>query len=159
MAIVQDTYNSAPPVGFPGMVANGETHNTLSRTVEDAAGIPFGAPAYRGAGDRGCTGVIGTLATFLGFVEADHGTPVLPGGVAADIVPRYQSAGIRDLGAIYVQVGPNAVNDGDAVTIGKGAALADGIGATAADATHIATGGWVFDDTVAAGGIARIVRR
>lgn len=159
MATVQDIYNSAPATGYPGMVANGETSNRFSRTVEDAAGIAFGAPVFRGAGDRGCTATVGTLATFLGFVIADHGQPVLPGGVAADIVPRYQSAGIMGLGAIYVTVGPNAVNDGDAVTIGKGAGLADGIGATAADATHIATGGWVFDDTAAAGAIVRIVRR
>lgn len=158
MAVVQDTYNSAPAIGFPGMIANGETSNRISRTVEDAAGISMaGVPVYRGAGDRGCTATVGTLATFLGFTFVDHGEVILPGGTA-DVYKQYRSANIEPFGPMYVTVGPNAVNDGDAVTIGKGGGLADGIGATAADATHIATG-WVFDDTAAAGAVARIVRR
>ena len=158
MAVIQDTYNDAPAKGFPGMVSNMEPSNRISRTVEDAAGLAFGKPAYRGGGDHGCTGVIGTAATFLGFVIADHGQPLLPGGTA-DTIPQYEAAALMVDGAIYVQVGPNGVADGQAVTIGAGAGLADGIGATAADATHIAAPGWVFDETVAAGGICRIARR
>jgi hypothetical protein len=157
MAVVQDTYNSAPGTGFPGQVANGETSNRISRTVEDAAGIPFGSPVWAGADDRGCTATPGTLATFLGFVIADHGQPLLPGGVAADIVPRYQSAGILTLGAIDV-IATGAVADRAAVTVGAGANAADGIDDIAADATHIATG-WIFDDTAAAGAVVRIARR
>lgn len=158
MAVVQDTYNDGPAKGFPGMVANGETSNRISRTCEDAAGIAFGAPVYRGAGDHGCTGVIGTLATFLGFAIADHGIAPLPGGVAADIYPRYSSVAILTSGQMWVNaIGAN--DDGNAVTIGKGGGAADGIGDTAADATHIATGGWVFDDTIAADGLARISKR
>lgn len=157
MAVVQDTYNSAPAKGFPGQVRNGETSNRISRTCEDAAGIPFGAPVFRGAGDHGCTGVIGTAATFLGFAIADHGVQPLPGGVAADIYPQYSSVAILTLGEMAVNV-VGAVDDGNAVTIGKGAGLADGIGDTAADATHIAATGWVFDDTVT-DGIGFIVRR
>lgn len=45
------------------------------------------------------------------------------------------------------------------MTVGKGAGLADGIGSTAADATHIASPGWVFDDTLAASGLARVAKR
>lgn len=159
MAVIQDVYNDAPAKGYPGMPANMEPGNRISRTVEDAAGIAFGKPVYRGGGDRGCTATVGTAASFYGFTIADHGQPLLPGGTA-DTVPRYESAAIMVGGAIYVQVGPNAgVVDGAAVTIGAGAGLADGIGSTAADATHIAAPGWVFDETVAAGGICRIVRR
>lgn len=159
MAVIQDTYNDAPAKGFPGMVSNMEPSNRISRTVEDVAGLAFGKPAWRGGGDRGCTGTPGTAATFLGFVIADHGQPLLPGGTA-DTIPRYESAALMVDGAIYVQVGPNGgVADGQAVTIGAGAGAADAIGATAADATHIAAPGWVFDETVAAGGICRIVRR
>lgn len=158
MAIVQDTFNTAPGKGFAGMVANMEPSNRISRTVETAAGIAFGAPAYRGAGDRGCVAAVGTAATFLGFVIADHGQPLLAGGTP-DTVPQYDSAAIMVDGAIYVQLGPNGVADGAAVTVGTGAGAADGIGSTAADATHIAAPGWVFDETVAANGIARIVRR
>lgn len=158
MAVIQDTYNDAPGKGFPGMVANMEPSDRISRTVEDAAGIAFGTPVFRGTGDRGCTATVGTAGSFLGFTIADHGQPLLPGGTA-DTVPQYDSAAIGAAGAMYVQVGPNGVTDGAAVTIGAGAGLADGIGATAADATHIAAPGWVFDETVAAGGICRVVRR
>lgn len=158
MAVVQDTYNSAPARGYPGMVANGETSNRISRTCEDAGGIPFGAPVYRGAGDHGCTAVVGTAATFLGFAIADHGVQPLPGGVAADIYPQYSSVAIMTEGAILVTAtGANA--DGNAVTIGTGGGAADGIGDVAADATHIGTNGWVFDETTTATGVARIARR
>lgn len=153
---VQDTYNTAPGKGFAGQVANGETSNRISRTCEDAAGIPFGAGVWRGTGDHGCTGVAGTAANFLGFSIADHGVQPLPGGVAADIYPQYSSVGILTLGAMFVPV-KGAVTDDAALTIGKGAGIADLIGVTAADATHIATG-WEADETVT-DGICRIVRR
>ena len=158
MAVVQNIFPTAIPVGYPGMVANGETSNRISRTCEDAAGIAFGAPVWRGAGDHGCTGVVGTAATFLGFAIADHGIQPLPGGVAADIYPRYSTVAIMTLGVIWVAAtGANA--DGAAVTIGTGAGLADGIGDVAADATHIAAPGWVFDDTTTVTGLARIAKR
>lgn len=156
MAVTQDTYNAAPAKGFPGQIANGETSNRISRTCEDAAGIAFGAPVWRGAGDHGCTGTPGTAAQFLGFAIADHGVQPLPGGVAADIYPRYSSVGILTLGAIFVNV-KGVVTDDAPITVGAGAGLADLIGATAADATHIATG-WESDETVT-DGVCRIVRR
>lgn len=158
MAVVQDVYSDTPAKGFPGMVSNMEASNRISRTVEDAAGLAFGAAAFRGTGDRGCTGVASDAAGFHGFVIADHGQPLLAGGTA-DRIPQYESAAIMTTGAIYVTVGTGGVADGQAVTIGKGAGLADGISAIAADATHIAATGWEFDETVAAGGICRIVRR
>jgi hypothetical protein len=157
MAVIQDTYSNAPAKGYPGMRCNMEPSNIISRTVETEAGIAFGAPAYRGSGDHGCVAAVGTAATFLGFVVADHGQPLLPGGTA-DTVPQYDSASIQVDGAIYVPVGGN-VTDGAAVTVGTGAGAADGISAVAADATHIAAPGWIFDETVASGGICRIVRR
>lgn len=152
MAVIQDTFASAPPVGFPGMVANGETSNRISRTCEDATGIAFGAPAYKGVGDRGCTKVVGAIAAFYGFAIADHGVQPLPGGVAADVYPRYASVGILTAGAIYVTVGEN-VTDGAAVFITAGGAI------VATPGANIAATGWVFDDTVTNGGVCRIVRR
>lgn len=53
MAIAQSTYSAAPAIGLPGLIANAENCNKVSRTVESAAGIAFGQPAYRGAGDHG----------------------------------------------------------------------------------------------------------
>ncbi len=157
MPVVQSTYPTAIPNGYPGMVANGETSNRISRTCEDAAGIAFGAPVYRGANDHGCTGVIGTAATFLGFAIADHGVQSV-GAIAADVYPQYASVGILTMGQMWVN-SIGAVAKGSAVTVGKSGGAADGIGQTAADATHIAATGWAFDDTLAATGLSRIAKR
>ena len=157
MAItIQTTYAEDYAKGYPGMVANGETSNRISRTVESAAGAAFGSPLYRGAGDHGCVTTVGTLATFLGWAIADRGiVPTVVTG-AVDTYPQYSTAGILTDGAIYVTI-TGSVADGAAITVGTGAGAADGIGGTAADATHIATG-WVADETVT-NGICRIVRR
>lgn len=155
MPTLQSTYSEAPAKGFAGMVANGETSNRISRTVEDSAGIGFGVPVYRGSGDHGCTATVGTLASFLGFTIATSAqAPVA--GQDADEYQQYDNAAIMTQGAIYVEV-TGAVADGAALTVGTGAGAADGIGDTAADATHIATG-WVADETVT-DGLCRIVRR
>lgn len=155
MAELQTAYTETIAKGYPGMVANGETSNRISRTIEDAAGIGFGVAAFRGTGDHGCTATVGTAATFLGFTIATSGLGLVAGGTA-DTYPQYESVGIMPRGAIYVTV-VGAVTDGADLTIGKGAGLADGIGVTAADATHIASG-WVADETVTSG-ICRIVKR
>lgn len=151
MAIVQDTFNNAPARGYAGMVVNGETANVLSRTVEDAGGIAFGKAAYRGTGDHGCTGTP-AAGTLLGFVEADHGSISLPGGVAADIVPQYREAQIRNRGAICVVAG-EAVTDGAAVYVTSAGAIVD------TSTSNTAATGWEFDETAANGAIVRIVRR
>lgn len=153
---VQSAYATSYATGYAGMVANGETSNRISRTVETSGGAPFGAPLYRGTNDHGCSTAIGTLATFYGWAIADLGiVPVTVSG-AVDTYPQYSTAGILTGGAIYVPV-KGAVADGDAITVGKAGGIADLIGSTAADATHIATG-WVADETVT-DGICRIVKR
>lgn len=156
MAELQTTYATTLAKGFPGMVATGETSNRITRSVEDAAGIAFGRPVYRGAGDRGATATVGTLATFLGWTIATTAIGKIA-GQADDTYLQYDNAAIMAGGAIIVQCTGN-VTDGAAVTIGTGAGVADGIGATAADATHIATG-WVFEETITGGGLVRIVKR
>lgn len=153
MAVLQSNYTETVAKGYPGMVANGETSNRITRTVEDAAGIAFGKPVYRGTGDHGCTGTVGTLVTFLGWSIA---TSALAPVGDADEYQQYDNAAIMTSGAIYVTV-TGAVTDGAALTVGTGGGAADGIGATAADATHIATG-WVADETVTSG-LCRIVKR
>jgi len=155
MAELQTSYTETVAKGYPGMVANGETSNRISRTCEDAAGIGFGVAAFRGSGDHGCTATVGTAATFLGFTIATAGQ-ALTAGQDADEYQQYDNVPIMPRGAIYVTV-VGAVTDGADLTIGKGAGLADGIGATAADATHIASG-WIADETVTSG-LCRIVKR
>lgn len=155
MAELQTNYTETVAVGYPGMVANGETSNRISRSCEDAAGIAFGKPVYRGTNDHGATGTVGTLATFLGFTIANAGLALVP-GADADEYQQYDNMEILTGGAIFVTV-TGAVADGAAITIGTGAGAADGIGSTAADATHIATG-FVADQTVT-NGVCRIVKR
>lgn len=53
MSVLQSTYSDTVAAAYAGMVANGETSNRLSRTVENSGGIGFGKAAYRGAGDHG----------------------------------------------------------------------------------------------------------
>lgn len=155
MAEVQTTYTETIANGYPGMVANGETSNRISRTCEVAGGIGFGVPCYRGTGDHGCTDVVGTLATFLGWSIA-HQALGLVAGQTVDEYAQYETVAIMPLGAIYITV-TGAVTDGAAITVGAGASIAALYGATAADATHIATD-WIADETVT-DGICRIVRR
>lgn len=156
MAELQTVYTENLAAGYPGMVANGETSNRISRTVETSGGIGFGRPVYRGSGDHGCTSTVGTLATFLGWTIATTAQAPIA-GQDADEYQQYDTAAIMTSGAIYVTVTGN-VTDGAAVTVGTGGGAADGIGATAADATHIATG-WIFDETVTGGGLCRIAKR
>lgn len=155
MPVLQSTYTDDIAVAYAGMVGNGETSNRITRTVEDAAGIGFGVPVYRGSGDHGCTATVGTLATFLGFTIATSAqAPVA--GQDADEYQQRDNAAILTSGAIYVEV-TGTVADGASITVGTGAGAADGLGSTAADATHIATG-WVADQTVT-DGLCRIVKR
>jgi hypothetical protein len=156
MPVLQSTYSDNLPIAYAGMIANGETSNRISRTVETSGGIGFGRPVYRGSGDHGCTSTVGTLATFLGWTVATSAQGYVA-GQDADEYQQYDNATILTSGAIFVQVTGN-VADGAAITIGTGGGAADDIGTTAADATHIATG-WFADQTVTGGGLCRIVKR
>lgn len=155
MAELQTTYATTLANGYAGMIANGETSNRITRTNEDSAGIGFGLPVYRGSGDHGCTATVGTLATFLGWTIATSAQGYTA-TADADEYAQYDNVAILTSGAIYVAV-KGAVTDGAALTVGTGGGAADLVGATAADATHIATG-WIADETVT-DGLCRIVKR
>lgn len=102
MAVNQDTYATTLAAAYPGMVANGETSNRISRTCEDAAGIGFGKAAYAGVGDHGCTGT----QTLTGL-SAALGTNVGNGVMGAITV----SAGAK-IGAYTLTVTEPATNAG-----------------------------------------------
>ena len=155
MAELQTTYATTLANGYAGMIANGETSNRITRSNEDSAGIGFGLPVYRGSGDHGCTATVGTLATFLGWSIATSAQGYTA-TADADEYAQYDNVAILTSGAIYVAV-KGAVTDGAALTVGTGGGAADLVGATAADATHIATG-WIADETVT-DGLCRIVKR
>lgn len=153
MPVLQSNFGETIAIGYDGMVVDGETSNRITRTCEDAGGIAFGAPVYRGSGDHGCTATVGTLATFLGFAIAYAGQAA---SATPDTYAQYDNVPILTGGAM-VKALKGAVADGAAITVGTGGGAADLVGATAADATHIATG-WVADTTVT-DGLGRIVKR
>ena len=147
MAItVQSTYLSEPVRGFPGMVANGESSNRISRTVEDSAGIAFGKAAFRGAGDHGITATP-AAGTFMGIVIADQGQAPLTNS-AIDIMPQYSTAGLLNEGEIFVTPGVN-VADGEPVYVTSAGVF-----------TNVSSGNTLipakFDETVSSGGIVRL---
>jgi hypothetical protein len=149
MAEVQTTYSEDIPVGFPGMVANGETSNRISRTCEDAGGIPFGVPVYRGSGDHGCTMTPG--GQFLGISIAHSALP-LTAGQTADEYAQYESVAIMTQGVIWVEAA-EAVTDG-AQAYGTAAGAIDD---TSTDDTILT--GWFFDTTGAADGLVKLAKR
>lgn len=146
MPILQSNFGAAIPVGLPGMIANGELQNRITRTCEDAAGIAFGRAVFRGAGDHGCTAT--PNANALGISVVDHGQVRLT-GQAADTYAQYDNVPIMQRGTIWVLAGA-AVADGDPVYV------------TAAGAfTNVVTGntalaGWQFDKTAASGAMVTI---
>lgn len=150
MAVLQTAYTDQVAPGYAGMVANGETSNRITRTIEDAAGIAFGKPAYAGAGDHGCT-LTGTAATFLGITIA-HETLGLIAGQTPDVFPQFASVPIMTQGVIWA-VAAAAV------------AKRDPVYATAAGTfTNVSTGnvalaGWVFDTTAASGALVKLAKR
>jgi hypothetical protein len=155
MANIQPTYALEMARGFPGMVANGETSNRISRTVEDAAGLAFGRAAFRGTGSHGCTGTPATGA-FMGVVISDLAIQplagVVSGGAAADIVPQYGTAGLMNEGVIWVTAS-------GAVTQGA-AAYVTSAGAWTATTTSNTAVPAVFDNAAADGALVRLrVRR
>lgn len=145
MAIVQDIFSSAPPVGYPGMVANGETGNRLSRTVEDAAGIGFGKAVWQAGGDHGCSATV--AGDFLGVTIADHGLALVPGGTA-DVVPQGREIALIDEGLVWVTAGSNTTDRAAVYVTAGGAFTATSAGNTAIPAK--------FVDTVSSGAPVRL---
>jgi hypothetical protein len=147
MAVLQTIYDADLAPGYAGMVANGETSNRISRTCEDAAGIPFGVPVYRGAGDHGCTRTPG--GQFLGISIAHEALGFLA-GQTVDTYPQYESVAILTLGVIWVAAG-EAVTDG-AAAYDTGAAIVDTAGANALT-------GFTFDTTGANAAVVKLAKR
>lgn len=150
MAEVQTTYTENMAPGYPGMVANGEIGNRISRTCEDAAGIGFGKAAYRGAGDHGCTAIqtleasSAALGTNTG--NGTMGTVTLSAGAK---IGRY-TVTVVEPGS---NVGTFVVTDPDGSQIGDGvvasAFSAGGLAFTLADGATDFVAGDSFAITVA----------
>lgn len=150
MAELQTTYDTTLAAGYPGMIANGETSNRISRTCEDAGGIPFGVPVYRGAGDHGCTATPG-VGTFLGISIAHEALGLLA-GQTADEYAQYDDVAILTQGAIWVTAG-EAVTDGAQAYGTAGSAIVD----TSTSNTILT--GFIFDTTGANADLVKIAKR
>lgn len=152
MAINQDAYLDSLAYAYPGMVANGETSNRPSRTIEDAAGIAFGKAAFRGVGDHGITGTPAAgVGAFMGITIAHEAIGFLA-GQTADVFPQYANVALMTEGVIWITAGA-AVADGDQVYVASAGAF------TNVSTSNTILTGWFFDDTVASGSLARIARR
>lgn len=152
MATYQTDYTAEfMPIGIKGQIANEEKHNQISRTVETADGIPFGAPCQRGTTDHSAD--LFTTGDFLGMAVLTEAVPPANsvGGVV-DLFPQDFTAPIMTQGTIYVEVG-GAVNAGDAVFYD---AANDQYNAAAVGA-ETALPGCLFDTSAgAAGDIAEV---
>jgi hypothetical protein len=149
---VQSTYPTSYATGFAGMLANGETQNRISRTVEDAGGLAFGKAAFRGSDDLGVTGTP-AAGTFMGIVIADAGQVANVGGTA-DTLAQYTTAALLNEGCIYVAASV-AVADGDPAYVTPAGLITNTSNSSANPAIPA-----VFDETIGAAGIVRLrVRR
>jgi hypothetical protein len=148
MAELQTSYGETIAAGYPGMVANGETSNRITRTCEDAAGIPFGVPVYRGTGDHGCTRTPG--GQLLGISVATSAL-ALTAGVDADEYQQYDNVTIMARGVIWVTAG-EAVTDG-AQAYDTDTSIVD----TSTDNTIM--DGWFFDTTGANAALVKLAKR
>jgi len=149
MAVLQSTFVEDPAYAYAGMEADGELSNIITRTLESAT-CGFGKAVYRGTNDRG---VVTTPAagTLLGFTIANKGLPVTAAR-AADTFITGDSLRIKNRGKLWVSAAV-AVADGDPVYVTSAGAI------TNSSSGNTAATGWEFDETIAAAGLARIVRR
>lgn len=150
MAVVQSTYSEAIARGFPGMVANGETSNRISRIVDQSGGIGFGKAAYRSS-DNGID-TTEAAGTFLGFTIANYASPATSTGVQADTYPQDSMAPVMTMGCLWVDAAV-AVNDGEQVYTTSAGAI------TNVSTSNVIAAGWFFQDTTSAAGLVRIARR
>ena len=152
MPPIQTAYTAASPVGYAGMIANGETSNRISRTVEDATAIPFGKAVFRGTGDHGAI-LAPTAGALLGITIANYAAPPIQAtGVQADAYPQYSTAGILTQGVIWVQSSV-AVADGDQAYVTSAGVI------TNVSTSNTILPGWFFQDTLAGAGLSRLAKR
>lgn len=120
MATYQTTYSNSPAIGLAGQIANEEKCNKISRTVETAAGIAFGQPAFRGSADHGVVAGATFAATGAGSESAGNvGTGVItdaPAITAGAKAGRYQAVLIATSAtAPYIVYDPDGLVVGDGV--------------------------------------------
>lgn len=106
MPALQTDYNTYLPIAHEGMRANLEAWNSISRTVETAAGIGFGKVVVQGAGDHGVILPDASHTAFVGITvrdqAADAYSPYAATVYAPNMYLQNRTAGIMTFGCIYV---------------------------------------------------------
>lgn len=149
MAVLQSTFGDSIAYGFPGMEADGEISNILSTTLEGSTAAAFGAFVFKGTNDRGIS--LTPNATVRGVVIAHKGN-VVTTNRAADTYAPGDTVPVKNRGKIWVTSTTAAAKDDPVYVTSAGAITNVATGNTAAS-------GWVFDDTISAAGLVRVVRR
>jgi hypothetical protein len=150
MAVLQSTFSEDIPYGFPGMEADGELSNIISRTLEGSTDAPFGAPLYRGSDDRGCT--LAVSANLYGFAIARKGLPLTADRPADHFAPG-DTIPIKERGKIWVNCSTGATDGAQVYVVTATGAI------TNSSSSATAATGWFFDETKSGAGLVRIVRR
>lgn len=127
MAEYQTTFGTRPAAAVAGMMANTEPHNVISRTIESAAGLAFGQPAFRGSDDHGCVVGATFAATAVGAADAGNA------GAGAITAEPAVAAGAKPGAYKIVQVTAGAtgafnVFDPDGVFVGNGVVATEFVG-------------------------------
>jgi len=149
MAVLQNTFGEDIAFGFPGMEADGELSNIVTRTLEGSTPLPFGRPVYKGVADRGVT--LTVSANLEGFALASKGLP-LTADRAADTYAPKDNVRVKERGKLWVQ-STTAAARLDQVYVTPAGAITNSAGG------NTAATGWKFDDTITAAGLVRIARR
>jgi len=147
----QTTFSEEIPGGFPGMEADGEGSNIITRTLEGSTDCEFGRPCYRGSNDKGCDLTVSS-GDLYGFAIARRGLPLTSDRPADKFAPG-DSIPIKERGKIWVTCS-TACADGAQVYVTSAGAVSNSSGGG-----NVAATGWVFEDTLSGAGLTRIVRR
>ena len=141
----QSSYGATIAKGLPGQVVSSENTNRVSRTIESAAGIEFGQPAFRGSNDHGV--VLGGTYTATGVGAARAGNTGNGTITANPTISSPAKEGVYTITMLEpaTNAGEFSVEDPDGVSIGNGtvavAYAANGLSFTIADgATDFAAG-------------------
>lgn len=114
---LQTTYGDTIRKGVPGQIADMRNSTLISKTVENAAGIDFGAPVSPGAADEGC--ILTTTGSTLILGAAVRERSLI---AATNKFSQYDSARIMTTGLIWVLPGED-VADNDPVYVTVATAL------------------------------------
>lgn len=146
MGTYQTTYNEAFAKAVPGLIADTETFNTISRTLADSSLAP-GKAVFR-SGDHKCTGTASALG--LGIAVVNPGQPAAASN--PDNYLQNDTVAIITQGVVWVTAGED-VTAGAAVYVTGAGAIVDTSGG------NTALTGWVFDEAAASGALVRIAKR